>query len=117
MLVARERSLHGGPANMSSGSECPVANKRLDEAHLTIQELSEHSHLSVATINRLKKAGLIPFFQPGGPRTSVRFPADAIEQACANRGGDVCQPPAASSAHAPKTLSGPAPKWLCPNLN
>jgi hypothetical protein len=99
---------------MSSGSENPVANKQLDDAHLTIEELSQRSHLSVATINRLKKAGLIPFFQPGGPNTSVRFPPDAIEQACANRLGGLCQHPAASTAHAPKKLSGPIPKWKQP---
>ena len=51
-----------------------------DNAQLvTIEELSEHSRLSIATIHRLKRAGKIPFFQPSGKGGRLLFPANAIE--------------------------------------
>lgn len=83
---------------------------------LNIKELAKRSRLSVSTINRLKKANLIPFFQPGGKGSRVTFPPDAIERASAATATDqavlVDQIPAS-----PKKLSGPAPKWLQPSNN
>lgn len=77
--------------------------------HLTIKELSERSRRSISTIQRLKKAGHIPFYQPGGPNTLVTFPPDAIERACAATAGNQPVPPIPLS---PKKLSGPQPAWL-----
>src|SRR5947209_8719227 len=48
---------------------------------LTITELAEQTGISVSTLQRLRRKGAIPCFQPGGPRTRVVFPPDAIEQA------------------------------------
>ena len=45
---------------------------------LTIRELAEVSGLSVSTLRRLKAKNRIPYFQPGGHRSSLRFPTDAI---------------------------------------
>ncbi len=81
------------------------------ERVLTIEELSQRSRLSVSTLNRLKKAGLIPFFQPGGKGTRVTFSPDAIERACAATAAGQSVPAAQVSA-SPKKLSGPSPKWL-----
>lgn len=86
-----------------------------DQLPLTIEELSQRSRRSVSTLNRLKKAGLIPYFQPGGKGTLVTFPPDAIERACeATAGGLSVQVPDDTSH--PK-LSGPQPKWLKPLTN
>ena len=82
-----------------------------DQLPLTINELSQRSRLSVSTLNRLKKAGLIPFFQPGGKGSRVTFPADAIERACADT-ADAQTVPAAPIAALPRKLSGPPPKWM-----
>jgi len=87
-----------------------------DQLPLTIEELSQRSRLSVSTLNRLKKAGLIPFFQPGGKGTRVTFPPDAIERACAATAADQAVS-AAQVATLPKKLSGPPPKWLQPPTN
>jgi hypothetical protein len=48
--------------------------------YLTAVQLAATAGVSVSTIWRLKKAGKIPFFQPGGEDCSVKFPPDAFEQ-------------------------------------
>ena len=82
---------------------------------LTIKELSQRSRRSVSTLNRLKKAGLIPYFQPGGKGTLVTFPPDAIERACAATASGLSVQSPGDTSH-PK-LSGPQPKWLKPSTN
>ena len=72
--------------------------------YLTTEKLSEKAGISTSTLRRLKTQGLIAFFQPAGPGTALRFPADAIERLC-QTGADL-----APSA-APKPLPGPKPKW------
>jgi hypothetical protein len=69
-------------------------------------ELSRRTGLSVPTIFRLKLAGKIPFFQPGGKDHRVLFPADAIEK----------RNQTATEATAPpshgRELVGPLPAWM-----
>jgi len=48
--------------------------------YFTIEELMARTGLSRATLWRLKRAGKIPVFQPGGKGASVLFPSNAIEQ-------------------------------------
>jgi len=82
-----------------------------DSARLrTIQELSLHSTLSIATIHRLKKAGRIPFFQPAGKGGRLLFPADAIERSC--KANDEAAEAGPSPAVRDKRLSGPLPAWM-----
>lgn len=81
--------------------------------YLTIPELAAATGMSVSTIGRLKKRGLLPFFQPGGPRSRVLFPADAVEQACLHGRLPEDSPgvdDAAADETAPKR--GPRPRWL-----
>ncbi len=79
---------------------------------LTIKELCRRSSLSKATIHRLKKAGLIPFYQPAGKGGRVLFPADAIERSGDDPEGDAQpsgpNPPPKGSP----TLPGPRPNWM-----
>ena len=49
--------------------------------YVDIVELAARTGVSISTINRLKKRGKIPFYQPGGKRTRVLFPPDAIKGA------------------------------------
>jgi hypothetical protein len=49
--------------------------------YLTIAELSETTGISISTLQRPRRKGLLPSYQPGGARTRIVFPADAIEQA------------------------------------
>jgi hypothetical protein len=53
-----------------------------DDKHryLTAVQLAATAGVSESTIWRLKKAGKIPFFQPGGEDCLVKFPPDAFEQ-------------------------------------
>jgi hypothetical protein len=51
---------------------------------LNIHQLSELTGLSLATLNRLQADGAITYFQPGGKRSRVLFPADAIQRAGAS---------------------------------
>lgn len=49
--------------------------------YVTWEQLIAQTGLSAATLQRYKRAGKIPFFQPGGPGARVLFPPDAIEAA------------------------------------
>lgn len=73
---------------------------------ITIRELSETAGVSIPTLNRLKARGDIPFYQPGGKRHKVLFPADAFEA--------INRPKSESTRHRSAQragLSGPKPRW------
>lgn len=77
--------------------------------YLRIEELAAYTGVSVSTIRRLWRRRHIRGFQPGGPRTRVVFPLDALEQVV--RAGQ----PAISDGPADPTdrpERGPRPKWL-----
>ena len=76
---------------------------------LTIKELSRRSRLSESTIHRLKRAGRIPFYQPGGKHGRLLFPSDAIEQTAQN-GSAVPTPASPPRSDSPR-LSGCRPAW------
>ena len=80
---------------------------------LTIEELSATTTLSVSTIRRLVKKGVIVAHQPGGPRHRIMFPPDAIEQAArvakSPEAESVPNAPRPGSAERPQR--GPQPKW------
>ena len=91
--------------------------------YITREQLVADTGLSVATVQRLKRSGKIPFFQPGGPGTRVLFPTDAIE-AAKRPGGTQASHANSTAAHAAETgpnpptettgsreLSGPRPRW------
>lgn len=78
---------------------------------LTLQEFSDLSRLSPATIHRLKRLGKIPFFQPSGPRGKLLFPTDAVEQAAQAIGGQT-SPALSDAAKVKAYLSGPRPAWM-----
>ena len=68
----KSRKLKGGSG--MSHAEKP-------HGYTDIVGLVARTGLSISTINRLKKRGKIPFYQPGGKRSRVLFPSDAIETA------------------------------------
>ncbi len=83
------------------------------KSYLNIGELIARTGLSRATIWRLKRAGNIPFFQPGGKGGRVKFPEDAIELA------GQCETPN-SVRHDDESVSlerlpGPQPQWMSPS--
>lgn len=76
-----------------------------ERRYLTYEELSALTGLSLSTLRRRVLDGTIPFFQPGGPRTRVVFPADVVDR---------LMEPAAPLPQPlpPKTQRrGPQPKW------
>jgi excisionase family DNA binding protein len=76
-----------------------------DRDYVTIQELSVRTGASLATLHRLKRAGKISYYQPGGKGHLLRFPIDAIEQA-------IQQANTAPQVATPQKLSGPRPAWM-----
>jgi excisionase family DNA binding protein len=80
--------------------------------YLTTVELSEVTGISVSTIQRLRRKGVLPFYQPGGPRTRIVFPPDAIEQATeANHKVTGLPPNDTVAASSENPQRGPRPKW------
>jgi excisionase family DNA binding protein len=74
--------------------------------YLTIEELSLRTTLSVSTLRRLFKRGLIVGYQPGGPRTRILFPNDAVERAATV--GATSETETEFTKAPPR---GPRPKW------
>ena len=122
-----EHSVHQAtsPQLLTKTSDTEEQRKYVD-----IGELAARTGMSPSTINRLKKQGKIPFYQPGGKRTRVLFPPDAIEQASSSQSSLNVDPPAnrrdsvvpdcadASENFAllhpnpnSSQLPGPAPRW------
>jgi len=81
---------------------------------VTIQELSRQTRLSLATLHRYKAAGKIPFHQPGGKGSALRFPADAVQRAAV---ADAMDAAASVVQGSRKQLAGPRPAWLRPTNN
>jgi len=103
---------------------------RTEKPFLTKLELSERTGLSPSTIQRLKAAGKIPFFQPAGKRGAIRFPRGAIESALKGHsavltndapivGGNIAGAATAfPHTKAPvRCLPGPQPRWMQHNQN
>ncbi|MFL5330046.1 MAG: helix-turn-helix domain-containing protein [Gemmataceae bacterium] len=88
-------------------------------AYLTIEELAKKTRYSVSTLRRLCRKGLIPFFQPGGPRSRVVFPTDSIERIRAILPPSVASAPKTellslpdkTAADTARVQSGPRPRW------
>ena len=91
-----------------------MADTQIEKSYLDINELVARTGLSEATIWRLKRAGKIPFFQPGGKGGRVKFPADAIEVAGLETKPDSS---ATAGSESPERLPGPCPKWMSPGAN
>jgi len=91
-----------------------MAHSPDEKSYLDISELVARTGLSEATVWRLKRAGKIPFYQPGGKGGRVTFPANAIE-----RGGLEIQTESSETADSdsPERLPGPCPQWLSPRPN
>ena len=118
----------GGEKHQSSAAHDPPSQveERFGGAHdyVDAQQLASATGLSVATIWRLKRAGKIPFYQPGGEHHFVLFPCDANEhvndhQTTAAAGQKVMDTELKGVAPAPlinvaerQHLSGPQPKWM-----
>jgi len=71
--------------------------------YLSLEQLSKRTGLSKSTLTRLFKQNKLPGYQPGGPRTRIVFPHNAIELAMSGE--------AITQTKQPAQLSGPAPLW------
>lgn len=81
--------------------------------YLNIDQFQSLTGLSKSTIHRLKDAGTIPVYQPGGKGSRLLFPADALERSARLYG----QAAPASLARRTRQaeLSGPQPQWMRPH--
>lgn len=91
--------------------------KGTERSYLSPEEFCHHSGLSLATVHRYLKKGKLPFYQPGGPRTRILIPTDAVESVSrsATQGGRAAAPataqPSSTSADRRAPLPGPRPRW------
>jgi hypothetical protein len=60
--------------------------------HVSPQEFSDPSGLSIASVRRYMRDGKLPFVQPGGPRGRVLIPTDALARLAAHDRGDTSPP-------------------------
>lgn len=86
---------------------------------LSPAEFAELSGLSEATVRRRLKDGTIESVQPGGFRSRILIPIDALQRANtddrrehAGRVGDVEE-----SDRRTQSISGPQPKWMTETSN
>jgi hypothetical protein len=79
---------------------------------LTCKELALATTLSEQTLRRLFKRRLVVGYQPGGPRTRIVFPVDAIEQAIQAAAGPMSATAESPSEPSSDPKRGPRPKWL-----
>jgi hypothetical protein len=79
---------------------------------VSIEELSEATTLSISTLRRLFKRGLLVGYQPGGPRSRIIFPIDAIEKAPKAATVESKSVPGESSPPSANSKRGPRPKWM-----
>jgi hypothetical protein len=85
---------------------------------LSPQQFSQLTGLSLATVHRYLKSGKLSYLQPGGPRSRILIPSDALgppsqvtstqSQATAM---SVVPPPSAGSTQI-EHLRGPLPRWI-----
>src|SRR5947209_5314315 len=81
-------------------------------AYLTYEELHVKTRISLSTLRRLVREGCIPFFQPGGPRTRILFPADIVERLLTPTQNTRKLQDTQEHAALPTVRRGPKPKWL-----
>jgi hypothetical protein len=84
---------------------------RSSPRYLTYKQLSEQTGFSVSTLRRRKDEGNLPYFQAGGPRKRIVFPADVVERCLQHSTEDSPSPEAMPDAPVPVTRRGPRPKW------
>jgi hypothetical protein len=77
--------------------------------HVSPQEFSDQSGLSIASVRRYLRGGKLPFVQPGGPRGRVLIPADALAQLAVHGGGST-SPPTADASSAGERRSDGSPR-------
>ncbi len=81
------------------------------------EEFAAQTGLSIATVRRYIDKGKLPSVQPGGPRSRILIPADALDQ-LARRAVVESSPAAAlepvpdpGSRSTPTRRPGPTPRW------
>jgi hypothetical protein len=80
------------------------------QIHISPAEFAARSGLSVVTVRRRVRDRSLPAVQPGGPRTRVLIPVDALVPVRVDAPADLAEPkPPLPTTPAP--LPGPAPKW------
>ncbi len=79
------------------------------KVYLTLRELHLKSGISVVTLRRYIKRGLLPFIQLG-PCHLIRVPTDALEVLQAGRHG-ADAPSDTKRVKAKRPIPGPEPRW------
>ena len=94
-------------AEQEQGHPCASKEPSSAPAYLDAHALAAHTGFSKSTIERLRRRGRIPFFQPGGPGTKVMYPRNAIEHLGYVETAEM----SSSLGQAQIPHRGPKPKW------
>ena len=84
---------------------------------LSPEEFSRLCGLSLATIRRYVSTGKLPFRQPGGPRSRILIPVNALAMILAEEPNlssatdTQTETPSLQTATEPEQLSGRRPRW------
>src|SRR4051794_8036102 len=101
-----------------AGETTPRAEDQ-PKRYLSPQEFSRLSGLSLATVHRYLRKGKLPHRQPGGRRTRILIPVDALEPRAGDTPAQVTAEACAAPPPSPETpdvststrLPGPRPQW------
>lgn len=77
---------------------------RMDKDCLTVKDFARRKAMSVPTVRRLIKAGVLPHYQVGGRKHLILIPRDALERAAVH----------ATSAEAPRDEIQASPAGIPP---
>src|SRR4051812_3326483 len=88
----------------------------MERRYLSVDEFAHWSGLSVSTIRRRLAGGTLRSVQPGGPRTRILIPCDALDETASRQPAPDAPPQAPADqqpepVHAPRR-PGPRPRWL-----
>jgi len=95
---------------------CPLKGAEADgevpKRFVSKKELCAVTGLSPASVERYRRAGKIPYWQPGGPGARVLYLLDAITTVTAACAAPV-SPPTTISANSSRKRFGRRPSWEC----
>lgn len=90
----------------------PIDHCQISERlYLTVKEFCRLTSMSASTLKRLRDKGKLPFLQPGGKRTRVLIPRNALELN-SQQGESGLPSQSTPKPNEPNCIPGPMPRWM-----
>jgi excisionase family DNA binding protein len=80
--------------------------------YLSVEEFVAATGLSESTVRRRIKDGSLPVCQPGGRKSRLLIPRDALARPVEPRAAAAPPPPTRPPGPDPPSLAGPRPGWV-----